>query len=50
MNSNPVSSEYVYLYDFSQKITLATIPNYTSHLKNPDVLMVTTSKIYILLL
>ena len=31
-----------------KKFTLSTIPNYASHFKNPKVLMLTTSKPYIL--
>ena len=52
MNSHNRSSKLclisMFIFNFSQKVTLSTIPNNTSHLKNPKELILTTSKPYIL--
>ena len=57
MNSNNnefkssfIISMFIFIILVKKLITLSTIPNYASHLKNPNVLMLTPSKPYIVLL
>ena len=49
MSSNPFHNKYVHFYDLVKNYSVNNT-KYTSHLKNPKVLMPTTSKPYIVLL
>jgi hypothetical protein len=48
MNQNSVHNKSVNFYDLVKKLFCQQSSNYTWHLKNPKVLMLTTSKPYIL--